>query len=164
MSKSVIIFRHGKSDWDAAFDCDHNRPVSKRGKKDAKKMGKYLNRIEQDPDLTISSTALRARDTAKLAMEYGKWNNNIIYERKIYGGSAEVILQVISQQNSKYNNICVVGHEPILSSFIAKCNNSPPLKFPTASMARIDFEINNWNHINFKFGNLVWLLKPKEID
>ena len=73
MSKSVIIFRHGKSDWDAAFDSDHNRPVSKRGKKDAKKMGKYLNRIEQDPDLTISSTALRARDTAKLAMEYGKW-------------------------------------------------------------------------------------------
>ena len=40
--KSVILFRHGKSDWGANYDHDHERPLSKRGIRDAKKMGKFL--------------------------------------------------------------------------------------------------------------------------
>ena len=50
---SIIIFRHGKSDWDAIYDKDHNRPLSKRGIKEAKKMGNYLKQINQIPDVVI---------------------------------------------------------------------------------------------------------------
>ena len=72
MKKSVILFRHGKSDWNATFESDHDRPVSKRGSKAAKKMGKYLSNIDQVPSLIISSTALRARNTAEIAIKAGK--------------------------------------------------------------------------------------------
>ena len=66
--KSVILFRHGKSDWDARYDSDHDRPLAKRGIRDAKRMGKFLSKRAEVPELILSSTALRTRETTKLAM------------------------------------------------------------------------------------------------
>ena len=69
---SIIIFRHGKSDWDAVYDRDHNRPLSKRGIKAAKRMGEYLSKKNQTPEKVISSSAIRAKKTAELAIKYGQ--------------------------------------------------------------------------------------------
>ncbi|SVD23980.1 uncharacterized protein METZ01_LOCUS376834, partial [marine metagenome] len=55
--RSVIMFRHGKSDWDADYGPDHDRPLAKRGIKAAKKMGKYLAGLDQVPHIVVSSTA-----------------------------------------------------------------------------------------------------------
>ena len=164
MKKSVILFRHGKSDWNATFESDHDRPVSKRGSKAAKKMGKYLSNIDQVPSLIISSTALRARNTAEIAIKAGKLSSDLVLEKKIYESSVETLKSIITKQNDEYNSICLVGHEPTFSSFIERCNNAVWSRFPTASMARIDFNINSWYDVDLKFGSLVWLLRPKEID
>ena len=67
--KSVILFRHGKSDWNASYGSDHDRPLNSRGIKAAKKMGLFLSTKNQIPDIVISSTATRAKTTAQLAME-----------------------------------------------------------------------------------------------
>ena len=67
-NRSIIIFRHGKSDWDANYDKDHNRPLSKKGINASKKMGLYLTDIKQVPDIVISSSATRAKSTATLAI------------------------------------------------------------------------------------------------
>ncbi len=80
--RSIIIFRHGKSDWDAIYDRDHNRPLSKRGLKASKKMGQYLNKIQQIPEIVISSSAIRTKNTAKLAMEYGNWSSKFVSKLK----------------------------------------------------------------------------------
>ena len=74
--KSLICFRHGKSDWSADYESDHNRPISNRGIKASVRMGKYLSQINQQPELVISSTALRARGTAEIAIRSGKWALN----------------------------------------------------------------------------------------
>ena len=74
--KSILLFRHGKSNWKAQYENDHERPLSKRGVKAAKLMGKYVFQIKQVPDKIISSTALRAKTTAELAVKYGNWNSD----------------------------------------------------------------------------------------
>ena len=43
--RSIIIFRHGKSDWDATYSKDHDRPLSSRGIEASKKMGRFLKDI-----------------------------------------------------------------------------------------------------------------------
>ena len=164
MLRSIILFRHGKSDWNANYESDHSRPVSRRGTKAAKKMGRYLSNINQIPDLIISSTALRARHTAEIAINAGKWSSKLVLEKKIYESSVETLISIISKQSDEYNSICLVGHEPTFSSFIERCNNSTWSRFPTASMAQIDFNINSWYDIDLKFGSLVWLIRPKELD
>ena len=164
--KSVILFRHGKSDWGANYNHDHDRPLSKRGVRDAKKMGKFLSKKVEVPDLVISSTALRTRDTIELAVKSGGWSTIIKYEKSIYGASLEKLLNILKEQNNKYQCICLVGHEPILSSFIEKVKGQSIIKFPTGAIGKVSFDTKKWNEINLSSDKceLMWFFKPREID
>ena len=161
--KSVILFRHGKSDWDAVYNTDHNRPLAKRGIKAAKRMGKYLADLDQMPDLVISSPAVRAKTTVQLAMESGEWSSEFKLDRSIYGGASGTLLDLLYNINDSMGVACLVGHEPTFSSFISNCTNSGWIRFPTASMARLDFEVSAWKEIRFGQGTLAWLTRPKEL-
>ena len=66
--KSIILFRHAKSDWNAIYSSDHQRPINQRGIKASKLMGSYLAKINEIPDLIISSSALRALQTMENAI------------------------------------------------------------------------------------------------
>ena len=159
---SIIIFRHGKSDWDAIYDMDHNRPLSKRGYKAAKIMGRYIKKIDQIPDKVISSSATRAKDTAGIAIRHGKWSSKLSIESNIYGGSSETLLDIIPHLHKKIKSVCLVGHEPTCSSFISLCTFHSQ-RFTTASMAKINFRVDKWNEIEFGKGSLEWIKSPKEI-
>ena len=163
--KSVILFRHGKSDWDAQYDSDHDRPLAKRGIRDAKRMGKFLSKRAEVPELILSSTALRTRETTKLAMEAGNWDVGIELEKKIYEASLEEIINIIKSQDDKYNSICLVGHEPLFSNIITLIDNKKKMKFPTASMARINFFTSDWKKVILDPNKckLDWFYKPKSI-
>ena len=64
--KSLLILRHAKSSWKNLDLSDHDdRPLNKRGKNDAPRLGKLLRKENLIPDVIISSTAIRAHDTAK---------------------------------------------------------------------------------------------------
>ena len=164
--KSVIFFRHGKSDWDAQYDSDHDRPLAKRGIRDARLMGKFLSKRAEVPDLILSSTALRTRETTKLAMEAGNWDVDVELEKKIYGASLEEIINIIKSQDNKYNSICLVGHEPIFSTIITLIDNKKKIKFPTATMARISFSTSDWKRVLLEpdMCKLDWFYKPKSIS
>jgi len=161
--KSIIIFRHGKSDWDAIYDRDHDRPLSKRGFKAAIKMGKYLDKINQIPNQVISSSATRTQSTAKLAIKYGNWNSKYSIDSKIYGGSSETLLELIHRLDNEISSVCFVGHEPTCSSFISLCTFHSQ-RFTTASMAKINFKSDKWNKIEFGNGTLEWIKSPKELS
>ena len=141
---------------------DHNRPLSKRGYKAAKIMGRYLKKIDQIPDKVISSSATRARNTAELAIRHGKWFSKLSIEPKIYGGSSETLLDIIHHLDKKTKSVCLVGHEPTCSSFISLCTFHSQ-RFTTASMAKINFRVDKWNEIEFGKGSLEWIKSPKEI-
>ena len=160
--RSIIIFRHGKSDWDAKYNRDHDRPLSKRGIKASKKMGQYLNKIHQIPEIVVSSSAIRTKNTAKLAIKHGNWSSKFFIENEIYGGTSETLLNIIHSTEDKYGSICFVGHEPTCSSFISLCTYHSQ-RFTTASMAKINFKTNSWGKIEFGKGILEWIKSPKEI-
>ena len=164
--KSVILFRHGKSDWDAKYDHDHNRPLAKRGIRDAKRVGIFLSKIVEIPDLIISSTALRTKKTIELALENTTWSIKIIYEKGIYEASLKTLIDLLKKQENKYQCICLVGHEPVLSSIIKKVKDKSKIKFPTAAVAKISFVTNEWNKIKLsrKHSELKWFFKPKDLD
>ena len=164
--KSVILFRHGKSDWGAQYESDHDRPLASRGIRDAKRMGKFLSKRAEIPELILSSTALRTRETTKLAMEAGNWDVDIELEKEIYEASLEKILNIIKKQDNKYNSICLVGHEPIFSTIITLIKNKKKIVFPTATMAKISFSTIDWKKVLLKPDKceLEWFYKPKSIS
>ncbi len=161
--KSILLFRHGKSDWNANYKKDHDRPLSKRGVKAAKVMGLHLLKKQQIPDLIISSTALRAKKTALIAKKFGQWGSELILDNNIYHCSIDKLVSILSQQDPKMNFICIVGHQPVFSHFLSEITNSRWLKLPTASMTRIDLPFKNWEELTFGKGVLSWMKKPKEL-
>ncbi len=160
---SIIIFRHGKSDWNAMYSKDHDRPLSKRGINASKKMGIFLKKKEQIPDIVISSSAVRAKTTAELAIKAGNWSSNFYIDERIYGRSSDFLLELVKLIDDKYQSICFVGHEPTCSSFISLCTFHSS-RFKTASMAKINFLSRSWSEIEFGKGTLDWLISPKEIS
>lgn len=161
--KSILLFRHGKSDWNANYKKDHDRPLSKKGVKAAKVMGLHLFKIQQIPDLIISSTALRAKKTAQIAKKFGQWDSELILDNNIYHCSIDKLLSILSQQDPKMNFICIVGHQPVFSHFLSEITNSRWLKLPTASMIRVDLPFKNWEELRFGKGVLSWMKRPKEL-
>ena len=162
--KSIILFRHAKSDWSDIQSEDHERQLNKRGVKAAKKMGIYLRYINQIPDIVISSTAIRTKKTLEIAMRQGNWKSKVKIERDIYNSSVKKLFSIIHKIEDIYTNACLVGHEPTISSFIYETTKYSINKFPTASMAKIEFKIKKWKYINTNSGMLTWFKKPKEIN
>ena len=160
MAKRIIVYRHGKSDWGAAYGSDHDRPLAKRGIKCAETMGKILSKSRQVPDLAITSSALRAKQTLDHSMLAGKWECDVTENEKLYYDSTETILEIIKNISDKYNSVILVGHEPKCSTLARMLIGGGDIVFKTATMARIDFDVEEWKEVGQGSGELRWLYQP----
>ena len=162
--KSIILFRHAKSDWNATYSSDHQRPINQRGIKASKLMGSYLAKINEIPDLVISSSALRALETMENAISAGNWESKINIEKEVYHASVSTLIDLIKRTKNIYSKICIIGHEPTFSYFIKSITDESISKFPTATMAKIVLKVESWNKIDNKLSKLLWIKKPRELS
>lgn len=161
--KTVFLFRHGKSDWDAPYGSDHERPLAERGRKAADLMGRFLAGRGEVPELAISSTALRARDTLERAVQAGDWRCRVELLDDLYLPSPYRLLHVLSQQAEPIPSVMLVGHQPAWSEALSLLVGGGDFRFPTAAMARIDVDVDSWDEIDAGLGELRWLVTPKEL-
>ena len=87
--KSLLILRHAKSSWKHPELSDHNRPLSKRGKNDAPRMGNLLKKEKLIPDMIISSTAIRAHLTAEAVAKACGYKAEVTLNRSLYAAGPE---------------------------------------------------------------------------
>ena len=159
--KTIILFRHGKSDWDAGYAADHDRPLAKRGRNAAATMGAMLARAGQLPDRVLTSSAVRARETVRLAAEAGSWTCPVEVVPEFYESSPARVLARLREEDDAASSLLLAGHEPTWSTLASELTGGGFLRFPTAAMARIDLEIEGWSHIEQDRGTLVWFLIPR---
>lgn len=162
--KTLLFFRHGKSDWDAPFDRDHDRPLAKRGRQAARVMGRFLASSGQAPDSIVTSTAVRARDTVRMASLAGGWSASIRETSDLYGAGPETILSLVRTEPDAAQSLLLAGHEPTWSRTVGMLTGGCNVRFPTAAMARIDFDVFSWQDVDFGLGELVWLIPPKALS
>lgn len=159
--RSLMLFRHAKSDWGTAGARDHDRPLAPRGREAAKTMGRLLKRLDQLPETIWTSTAERARSTIQLASEAGSWNRPVIESEEIYGASHQALLDFIRSLPADCGSAMLVGHEPTFSSLASLLIGGGRLRFPTATIAAIRFDCADWTQITSGAGQLVWMMAPK---
>lgn len=160
MTKQLLLFRHGKSDWDASFSRDHDRPVAQRGIIAAKTMGQLLAAMDKIPEFALSSSAVRARTTLELAHQAGAWNCPTAVTEDLYEATVDQVVRVIRQQPDQYQSLMLVGHEPTWSETIAYLGGGS-VRMPTAAIACLEFDIGCWGQVDQGRGTLLWLLPPK---
>lgn len=162
--KKLIIVRHAKSSWDFPELSDYDRPLNRRGKKNAPEMGRRLASRGILPDMIISSPAKRAAATAKrIAMEIGYSIKDIKKEPLFYHGSMNDIINVVKSSSNKISTLMIFGHNPDLTSVTNSLTGSDIYNIPTCGIAEIDFDISAWNEIEKNIGTLVNFDYPKKV-
>jgi phosphohistidine phosphatase len=159
--KTILLLRHGKSDRDASCGDDHERPLAKRGRKAAKRIGGFLAGIGQLPDRVLCSSAVRARETLELAVRSGRWPTPIELTPVLYDTSPEAALELIRQQDDALGSLMLVGHEPTWSLLAGGLVGGANLRMPTAALVRIDAAVESWRDVEFGSGMLIWHITPR---
>jgi phosphohistidine phosphatase len=158
----LILLRHGKSDWQADYGGDdRTRPLARRGRKAAQRMGRFLARASQVPDAAITSPAVRAHDTLRLAMEGGGWECPVRTAMALYGGGVSGLLAEIRTEPASTGVLLAVGHEPTLSNAVSAFIGGGEVRLPTGAVARIDFDVDRWDEVGAGMGVLVWSIVPR---
>jgi phosphohistidine phosphatase len=144
---------------------DHDRPLNKRGKHDAPRMGKLLKDEDLIPDLIISSTAARAKKTAELVAKACKYKGEISLNQSLYGAELADYLKILEGLSDKDNAVLVVGHSPSVEETVEVLTDSADVIMPTCALAHISLPIQNWAELNKQKikGKLLKTWKPKEL-
>lgn len=158
--KTLIFFRHGKSDWNSTAGSDHERPLNERGTAAAQAMGRFLQNSGQTPTRALSSSAVRAYTTLEIAREAGEWHCEVRVTPQLYDSTPELVLTEIQKEDDGADSLLLVGHEPTWSRLVALFTGAD-VRFPTAAMARIDSPATAWSEVSFESGALSWLVLPK---
>ncbi len=160
--KSLYLMRHAKSDRDATYVGDKNRPLSARGLKDARRMGRILSRQHGIPEIVLCSTAQRTRETLdNLRMSVG-WNETEVqYDDSIYLASLAQLLQCIRNLADTHESAMVIGHEPTMSLLSGQIVGGAAIQFPTAAISCIDLNMDQWRSLRPGLGSLRWHIVPR---
>jgi phosphohistidine phosphatase len=161
--KTLLFLRHGKSDWDADFSHDHERPINARGRKAAQRMGRFLAASGVVPDRIATSTAVRARSTLELFLEAGGIDAPVRETRALYLAGPDDLLREIRAEDDAAGVLLLVGHQPGWGETVGRLTGGAAVRFPTAALARVDVDVTAWADVAFGRGELVWLIPPKAL-
>jgi phosphohistidine phosphatase len=160
--KTLLLLRHAKSSWKQTEIHDHDRPLNKRGKKDAPKVGQYLKEKNLVPDLILSSTARRARDTAQAVLEESGFSGQVDLHQDLYLSDTSCYLDILRSLPDEANRVLVVGHNPDMEDLLTLLTDVTH-HLTTACLAQVDLPITSWQELNEATdGRLQFVWSPKE--
>ena len=161
--KTLLLMRHAKSSWKNEALPDHERPLAKRGLRDAHRMGELIERQELFPELVLASSALRAAETARIFCSICGCENNMQIVDALYLAEAETYIEVLKAVPDSVERVLVIGHNPGLEMLLQMLSGQIEA-LPTAMVAYLTLPIINWSEISTKTeGELVELWRPKDL-
>jgi phosphohistidine phosphatase len=144
--KTLTLVRHAKSSWKNPHLSDRQRPLNKRGKRDAPIMGKRILEHGIRPSLIVSSPATRAWTTAKIIATQISYPIEFLQrEDSLYLASLDGILEVVAAQDNGFNNLMVVGHNPGMTDFANFLSPGLTHNLPTAGVVCVQIDQDDWN-------------------
>ena len=161
--KKLFLVRHAKSSWKFPDLSDAERPLNKRGKRDAPFMGKVLFEKNIKPNLFMSSPAVRAYDTANtIAKEIGFPENEIEISEIMYHGYIKDFIVSLKSADENANSLMMFGHNPGITEFSNYLSDKYLDNIPTCGIVEIDLRIETWNEIDEDCGTFVNFEFPKK--
>jgi phosphohistidine phosphatase len=167
----LLLFRHAKTARESGGG-DHDRPLTKRGEEDSKRIGRYLTDEQLLPDLAIASDSRRTRQTLDLALKAANQHPPTRLDRAVYLAEAHTLLDFIRRTPADIRTLMIIGHAPgmadlatLLTGFgdryaLARMNT----KFPTSGVAVLDFPVERWEEIAEHKGRLDRFVTPASLD
>lgn len=166
---TLYVLRHAKSDWSDGSLKDFDRPLNDRGRKAAKVIGKELRKRKIVPDLVLASPAVRANQTLKRVEDAASASFEVTEDERIYMAEPQSLIELIRAAPDDAKRLMIVGHNPGLQQLVLSLTKPGELrdeaaeKFPTAALAKINFEAESWRDVAPGDGTLEILLRPRDL-
>ena len=169
MKRELLILRHAKSDWESGAASDFDRPLSKRGRHDAPRVGRFLLSQGLVPDYIVSSPAERAKQTVvAVCGQMGIGQEQINWDARIYHASAGLLLDVLNDCPDNAQRVLIAGHNPGLEILLQNlCNHEIPMPedyklMPTGAMARLEI-LSGWKDLEGRLARLLSLTRARSL-
>ncbi|MGI9289884.1 MAG: SixA phosphatase family protein [Gammaproteobacteria bacterium] len=163
MQRRLILLRHAKSSWDNPNLRDFDRPLNKRGQRDAPSMGVLLKNNDIRPDVIISSDAKRAQTTARLvAAEIGYPDDDIRLNNALYLSSPNTMLDVLASEAANDKNVMLVAHNPGMTDLANYLSDARIDNLPTCGVFMVTQDNDNWQQMANREGKFEAFYCPKK--
>ncbi len=169
--KKLTLLRHAKSSWDDTVERDFDRPVNGRGRRAAARIGRWIADEGLAFDHVVASPAVRVRQTIE-GVEDGLGRPlRPLWDTRIYLSSAATLLLLIQQLSDEKQDALLIGHNPGCEDLLlmlvppgGDMRGEAELKYPTATLARMELDIERWADADENIGNLVRFIRPRDLD
>ncbi len=165
MTRELLLLRHGKAKDLLGFP-DRDRPLKDKGKRQAQRVGVWLQENGLLPDVAVSSGAERAYVSAqKLLKAGGTHAHGIVQDDRIYNASVAALLDVLGSFSNTPDRVMIVGHNPGLEGLVAhlavaslpQTDDGRLLK--TGTLVHLSMP-DNWRELNQNCAQLVHYIRP----
>ena len=169
---TLSLLRHAKSSRDDQSVSDHDRPLTQRGRQAAISMGREIARRGFQPQLVLCSPARRAQETWDLAAAQLSPAPAEQTVAELYDfGDGTALLDLIHTQGGAVRSLMLVGHNPSMENLADRLcasggsdlRNTMATKFPTAALAVISFDQEDWSSTTWSTGNLSHFICPRDL-
>lgn len=164
MSITLYIVRHAKAEDRAMFMTDHDRQLTSDGIMAAARVGHYLREKAILPDVMISSTAPRAKDTAKVVAEQIGYNpTQIRLDELLFDGGPKAYLAALNALPDTTQTAMIVGHNPDVSYLAEFLTHQSIGSMSKGAVIAVTFDNLKWAEVSGRTGNVAFEIEPKKL-
>lgn len=161
--KKLYIIRHAKSSWSDPSLRDFDRPLNKRGMRDAPFMAQLMVGKGIQPDQIVSSPANRAITTAGYFAEAQNISRgDIVVKHEIYEAYPEVLLSMVRRFDKDLNTVFIFGHNPGFTYLANTFEGDYIPNLPTCGVVEISANIEDWAALSEDNGKITGFYFPKQ--
>jgi len=171
--KTLTLLRHAKSGWDDPGLRDFDRALNAKGKRAAARVGRAWRELGLAFDTVLASPAVRVVET--LEQVAGGYGGDLApaWDRRIYLASAVTLLDLVRELPDSVGSALMVGHNPGLEDLVlmlvpdndqARLRDAVEEKFPTASTARLTFDVDHWADVAANGATFDLFVRPRDLD
>ncbi|UXX79100.1 histidine phosphatase family protein [Reichenbachiella carrageenanivorans] len=163
--KTLYLVRHAKSSWKDASLRDRDRPLNKRGKRDAPRMADVLKEKVNCPDVFVSSPSRRTQDTAVSFLHvYGKLIADLELEEALFHGDEGDMASVIGRLDNGHQSAMLFVHNPGITDYANELAKVSIFNIPTCGVAAISLDTDCWSEVGKCPAEMLFYYYPKGLD
>ena len=166
MVRTLLLLRHAKAEPLGSSGRDFDRPLAPRGHEDAKRVGRALAAMKIVPDAIVTSSAVRAKETAEGVAKACGFEGSLRETRALYDTAGETWLTVLATLPSSADVALLVAHNPGIEELAAELAGAPTgfVSCPTAGLIAFETDASSWKSLDEQPATMRWFLRPKLIE
>lgn len=165
MGKTLFIVRHAMAKSTEPGKKDIDRTLSSEGLQQSSRLGVYIYKKNTEISAIVCSNALRAIQTSELIADQINFDiSKIQADPELYEASVRIIINKVNEFNNEWNEVIIVGHNPVLSYFVEYLTGHHFDGMEAGSMVKISSGVDDWALVSQENASFEYYVSPEDFN